>query len=174
MGQLRLIARIALFSALVYILAYATAFLPNISLMFFVVFAAGFLWGALPGLLVGLIGMGLFSIFNPSGPAPAPITLSQMIGAALCGLTGAAYARSSWRTTPPLLRTLVLGFLGIVCTALYFVPVSIADAWVFQPFWPRLLGGLTFNLISVAANAIIFPLLFLPLVRLYDREHRVT
>jgi len=174
MLQLRLISRIALFSALVYVLACATAFMPNVSLMFFVVFAAGFLWGFVPGSLVGLVGMGLFSTFNPFGPATAPVTLAQMIGAAPSGLIGAAFGRSHWQQAGSAARILGLGLLGIGCAVLYFVPVSAADALVFGPFWPRFLGGFSFSLIAIVSNAVIFPLLFLPLARLYQREHRAS
>ena len=77
-----LVARIALFSALVYVLSWGTSYLPNVNFIFFIVFSAGFLWGAVPGILVGLIGMGLWTAFNPYGPAPAPIMMAQVIGAA--------------------------------------------------------------------------------------------
>ena len=37
----RLIARIALFSALIYVLSWGTSFLPSVNLAFFIAFAAG-------------------------------------------------------------------------------------------------------------------------------------
>jgi hypothetical protein len=110
----RLIARIALFSALVYALSWGTAFIPNVNLIFFLVFSAGFLWGLFPGVMVG--------------------------GAAL------------------------------LCTVLYYLPVSLVDAWLFQPFWPRFYISLAWALPSLGANLVIFPLLFAYIHRLYERE----
>lgn len=39
----RLLARIALFSALAYVLAWACYYIPNVNLIYFVAFSAGFL-----------------------------------------------------------------------------------------------------------------------------------
>ena len=72
-GSVRLISRIALFAALFYVLSWGTAFLPNVNLGFLVAFTAGLLWGAVPGMLVGAVGMGIFTMFNPYGPATVPV-----------------------------------------------------------------------------------------------------
>ncbi len=50
------------------------------------------------------------------------------------------------------------------------VPVNGVDAWLYQPFWPRFLGGLPWATISLVSNALIFPLLFGVVTRLYARE----
>jgi uncharacterized membrane protein len=89
MIRLRLITRIALFSALIYVLSWGTSYFPNLNFIFFIVFVAGFLWGVVPGMLVGLIGMGLWTAFNPYGMAVPPIMLAQMLGASAGGVVGA-------------------------------------------------------------------------------------
>lgn len=167
--QPRLISRIALFSALIYVLSYATAFLPNVSFVFFIVFAGGYLWGALPGLLIGLLGMWLSSSFSPFGPAAPPLLVAQMIGAGFGGMIGAFLHRQSdhGRTLPGLLR-LVLA--AVVCTVAYYLPVNGIDAWLYQPFWPRFMIGLPWVAISMVSNVLIFPLLFGVVNRLYARE----
>jgi len=169
-GQPRLIARIALFSALVYVLSWAMAYLPNIGLMFFVVFTAGYVWGATAGALVGLVGEGLFTTFNPYGPVAFPIALSQVLGAVLCGLIGSLARRMGLGSAGRFRVVSILALLGISCSIAFFAPVSIADAWLWQPFWPRLIGGLPWIAWSLVANAIIFPLLFPVTLRLYRRE----
>jgi uncharacterized membrane protein len=168
--RVRLITRIALFSALVYVISWATSFLPNVSLAFFVAFAAGFLWGAAPGILVGGVGMWLWTTFNPYGPAALPVSIAQVSGLALSGLIGAA-VRRLWQPDNPTRRWLAL-MLGsaLVCTAIYFVLVSVVDAWVFQPFWPRFIAGLVSSLPALAANLLIFTLLFPVLRQIYERE----
>ena len=169
-GQPRLIARIALFSALVYVFSWAMAYLPNIGLMFFIVFTAGYIWGATAGILVGLIGEGLFTTFNPYGPVALPIAIAQVFGAVLCGLIGAGSNRLGLERARRYRLVIVLALAGISCTIVYFAPVSIADAWLWQPFWPRLIAGLPWIAWSLVANALIFPLLFPVTLRLYRRE----
>jgi uncharacterized membrane protein len=171
----RLITRIALFAALIYVLCWATSFLPNISLSFFVAFSAGYLWGYVPGILVGAIGMWLWSTFNPYGPASLPVTISQVLGMLTCGAAGAVYARlTEQRCEISTRQRLALAAAGLMCTVLYYLPVSVVDAWVYQPFWPRLWTSVPFVGISAVSNLLIFPLLFGVTLRLYAREHGVS
>lgn len=164
-----LIARVALSAALVYVLSWGTSYLPNVNLIFFIVFSAGFLWGAGPGALVGAIGMGLWTLFNPFGPAAAPVMVAQIIGAVFSGIIGAAFRRIVSPHARP--NRLVIGLVvsAALCTLLFYLPVNFVDALVFQPFWPRFIGGLIWAAISLGANSVIFPLLFPATRYLYDR-----
>jgi hypothetical protein len=166
----RLLTRIGLFSALVYVLSWGTTFLPNVNLIFFVVFTAGMLWGLVPGILVGVVGMGLWTTFNPFGPALLPIMLAQVLGAAASGTVGALFARHQLvgKSGAVLLASLLTA--ATLCTALFFIPLSLVDAWLFQPFWPRFVGGLLWALISLGSNLLIFPLLFPAARHLYLKE----
>ncbi len=168
----RLISRIALFSALIYVLSYATSYLPNVSFVFFIVFAAGYLWGAQAGVLVGLLGMWLWSSFNPFGPAAIPLMAAQMIGAAAGGIVGALFRRRCNHAVDQI-TSLQLIAVSVLCTAVFYLPVNTVDAWLYQPFWPRFVGGLPWAAISAVSNAVIFPLLFGVVVRLYGREGNV-
>lgn len=168
----RLIARIALFSALIYVLSWSTALLPNVNLAFLIAFVAGYLWGAWPGIAVGGVGMWLWTSFNPYGPAALPIAVVQVAGLAACGLIGflcrrlisnSGDARARW--------ALILA--AVFCTLAFYLPVSLVDAWLFGPFWPRLLTGLSFMGISLVANLILFPLSLALIVRIRKREHLV-
>ena len=165
-----LVARIALFSALVYVLSWGTSYLPNVNFIFFIVFSAGLMWGAIPGILVGLIGMGLWTAFNPYGPALAPIMIAQVIGSAGSGLVGAAFSRSNWQQSPALVLTGRLILSAFLCTVIFYLPVNMLDALLFQPFWPRFVGGALWAVISLGFNVLIFPLLFRAARRLYIRE----
>jgi len=168
---LKLLTRVALFSALVYVFTWLTASLPNISLTLFIIFMAGFVWGSVAGSLVGIIGMGLSSAFNPYGPAHLYVMLAQMIGAALSGVVGGAFASGGWRQTGRKKLTLSLALIGGGCTILYFLPVNVIDAWLIGPFWARLTGGSLWSLVSVGSNVLIFPLLFGVARHLYVREN---
>ncbi len=170
-ARLRLIPRIALFAALIYVLSWGTAYLPNVNLVFFIAFVAGVAWGFVPGILVGALGMGLWTTFNPFGPASPPVTLAQVVGTALSGSVGALFAlrKLHHASGRPLILSLVIA--SCLCTLLFYLPVSIVDAWVYQPFWPRFIGGMLWATVALVANAIIFPVLFKPVAFLYkDRR----
>ena len=171
--RLRLISRIAIFSALVYVLSWGTSYLPNVNPLFFVVFAAGFLWGTWPGVAVGLVGMGLWTNFNPFGPALPPIMVAQITGAAASGLVGAWYARTGWEGRAGLRLRLELVICSVICTLMFFIPVNVIDAWLFQPFWPRFWVGLAWTPISLVSNGLIFPLLFGAVRTVYAKEQGV-
>jgi hypothetical protein len=164
-----LTARVALFAALVYVLSWGTSYLPNVNFIFFIVFSAGFLWGVSSGITVGAVGMALWTLFNPYGPAALPIMVAQVAGAAMSGIVGGVFRRAGWTELSAYRLTVKLLLAAITCTLLFYVPVSAADAWLFGPFWPRFIGGMIWALISLAANVVIFPLLFNATRYLYDR-----
>ena len=166
----RLLARIALFSALIYVLSWVTVYIPNVNLIFYIVFSAGFLWGAMTGVLVGAIGMGLWTMFNPYGPADIPVMCAQVVGASLSGPIGALFAHSDWQSRSPFARALLMVASGMLCSLLFYLLVNTVDAWVYQPFWPRFTVGLAWTSVAVGANAVIFPLLFGVVRLLYERE----
>ena len=173
-GGSRLLTRIALFAALIYVLSWGTSYLPNVNLIFFVVFMAGFVWGAGAGFLVGLLGMGLWSAFNPYGPADFAIMLAQMFGMALNGPVGYFFGKTNWRKRSRWSLAAGLVLAAVVGTLLFYIPVNFADAWIYQPFWPRFITGMVWSLISLAANILIYPLLFSVARYLYDRESKLS
>ena len=169
-GNSRLIARIALFSALIYVFSWGTAALPNIKLIFFITFSAGYLWGIVPGMLVGAIGMGLWTFFNPFGPAPIPVAAAQVMGAALCGMVGFSFRNLISLNNFKWPSYVLLVAAGVFCTVIFFVPVSLVDAWLFQPFRERFISGMVFSIGALISNIFIFPLLFRLLRPFYVRE----
>ncbi len=169
-GGPRLLTRIALFSALIFVLSWGTAYLPNVKFTFFIVFCAGFLWGAGPGLMVGAIGTGLWTWLNAYGPAPLPIMLAQIIGSAACGPVGALFRRFNLFTRGKSTVALAMILAALLCSLCFYIPVNVVDAWLFQPFWPRFVAGSIWMLVSLAANMLIFPLLFPALRLLHARE----
>jgi uncharacterized membrane protein len=171
--RLQLLTRIALFSGLLFVFSWGTSYFPNVNLVFFIIFSAGFLWGVWPGILVGIIGMGLWTFLNPYGPAALPIAFAQLVGAAFSGLIGATVRVTHWATMRPMTLTLILCLSAIACTVMFYLPVNIVDAWLFQPFWPRFVTSAIWTLISLGSNLLIFPLLF-PVTRLLYRRERLT
>jgi uncharacterized membrane protein len=172
MRHLRVLSRVALFAALVYVLSWATTFLPNVSLIFFLVFTAGYVWGTIAGMIVGAVGMGLWTAFNPFGPAMPPIMIAQIGGAAMSGVVGGLATIYGLNRQALPIRTAILAICSLICTVLFFLPVNLVDAWLFQPFWPRFISSSLWSLISVGSNLIIFPLLYPVLAHLYATEGR--
>ncbi len=169
-----LLARIALFAALVYVLSWGTSYLPNVNFIFIIVFSAGFLWGLIPGMAVGAIGMGLWTLFNPYGPAPLPIMLAQTIGASGSGIVGALFRRVGWAGFGKSQLIIALVIAACLSTLLFYVPVNVIDAWLFGPFTERFVGGMLWAGISLGFNIIIFPLLFGAARYLYEREGKMA
>lgn len=172
-GSPRLVARVALFTALIYVLSWGTTFLPNINPIFFLVFSAGYCWGMMPGILTGIIGMGLWTFFNPFGPAPLPVAIAQIAGTAFCGLFGSFFTNVIKPDKLNLRSYVILTFCGLLCSTLFFTGVSAVDAVMFQPFKPRFVSGMLFAAYAILANGIIFPLLFSLLRPFYLRENLI-
>ena len=170
MSRLRLITRIALFSALVYVTSWSLVLLPNVKVSFFIIFTAGFVWGVTPGMLVGAVGTGLWSMFNPYGPVALPMLMVQVVGSASCGAIGGIYQSTRIHQKSAMTNSIALVICGIICTAVYYVPVNLVDAWLFQPFWARVIASLPWTAIALVTNALIFPLLFGSARLLYDKE----
>lgn len=170
MSRPRLIARIALFAALVYVTSWVLAALPGIKLTFFIIFTASYVWGIVPGIFVGMIGTGLYTTFNPFGPAPLPIMFVQILGSGLCGVVGAIFSRPLKSIHSQVILRATLVVVGLLCTSAYHLPVDLVDAWLFQPFKERFLASLPWTLTAVGTNMLIFPLLFDATRLLYQRE----
>ncbi len=171
--RVRLVPRIALLVALIYVLSWGTSLLPNINLIFFFVFIAGFTWGTIPGIITGGLGMALWTIFNPYGPAATPVMLAQIIGASLSGPVGGFFRYRNLETKSKIFQNIVLVIAALSSTIFYYLPVNLVDAWVFQPFLPRFITGMGWSLISIVGNAIIFPLLFAALKPFLLKEKEI-
>lgn len=170
--ELRLIPRIGLFAALIYVLSWATAMLPNVNLIFFVVFIAGFMWGAVPGMLVGAFGMGLSSLFSPFGPAALPVMISQVAGASFSGLFGAIYFSMYGNDISRIKLYVIVPLFSIFCTIAFYIPVNIVDSWLFQPFWERFYMSSFWSLISIGSNLLLFTLLFPSMISFCKKEQK--
>lgn len=159
------VAAVGVFSALAYVGSFVLLTIPNATLSILLVFYAGYYLGVGQGMLVGAISATMISLFNPYGLAMLPIFLAQVVGYLMIGaLGGLSASRLSfdgwWR------HVLLLALLGLLTALVYQIPVSLADAWLFGPFWERLTMSAVFALITVVSNIIFFVLLFPVLAKL--------
>ncbi|MFH2036070.1 MAG: hypothetical protein ABIJ45_06670 [Candidatus Zixiibacteriota bacterium] len=168
-GDIKIIARVAVFAALVFIFSYFSMFISGFNLSFFIVFASAFVWGLYPGLAVGVVGFFLWSNFNPFGPAPLPLLISQLIGISMTAVIGKVCSKIITLNNYNPKVIVVLSLAGLFSGLTYHLIVDIVDAWLYQPFIPRLMAGLFFSLITIVSNAIIFPLLY-PALRFLGRN----
>jgi uncharacterized membrane protein len=161
----RRVAAVGVFSALAYVGSFVLMTIPNATLSILLVYLAGHFLGVTGGALVGIISALLISLFNPYGLAMLPILFAQILGYLLIGAMGGLLAKhldvTNYRRGIPL-----LGLLGITTALLYQVPVSLADAWLFGPFWARLTMSGGFALITIVSNTLFFILLFPLLAKL--------
>jgi hypothetical protein len=164
-------ARVALFSALAYVMALASVYIPNVSLSFITIFACGAAFGYQTGMTSGGLGMFLWTVFNPFGMAPPPITVAQIIGMIIVGALGAAIAGSAIMKKVVPRGFWIYALLGLVSGLIFQIIVSGVSAWLFGPFWQSLSAGLTFALLTIISNGIIFPACYPLAVKLANRGY---
>jgi hypothetical protein len=145
----------AVFIALAVALGFALAHVPNVELITLTVFISGHFLGAMRGCLIGLCAMGLFTAFNPLGPPVPAVVVSQVTAMAAIGWTGGLL--SHWMSEGKCWVRLAL--LGFGCTLFYDLMTNTALAVEFgllSKLVSILIAGLTFSILHLASNLIIF------------------
>ncbi len=168
----RFVARVAILSALAYVAALASLYIPNVSLIFIVVFASGAVLGITTGLSVGALGMLLWTVFNPLGMASLPITIAQVTGMTCVGALGGVISQSRLMAAVSFVGFLIMIVMGLTSGLVFQIIMNGVSAWLYQPFWPSFVSGLLFSVATIISNAILYPICYPVLVRLATRERR--
>lgn len=121
-------------------------------------------------MLVGIVGFFLYSNFGPYGPATLPVLISQLIGISFTAVIGRYCRKLHASKSVPVPGIIILAIAGFLSALSYHMVVDVVDAYIYQPFWPRLIGGVLFSLITIVSNIIIFALMKRGLIFLYKRE----
>lgn len=163
------ISVIAIFASMAIASAYTLSMIPNIELMSFMVFVAGYIYGSYTGALVGLIAMGIYAMWNPWGGPVPPIFAAQVGCMALMGAVGGI--ANKILNTPSSNSEKMLGAaaLGGVLTITYDLVTNYAYAIAFglaQQFILVLIAGAWFSLMHVISNTLIFGILLAPVSRM--------
>jgi hypothetical protein len=163
---LRRTALVGLLAALVAASGYAFAAVPNVKPISLIVFLAGARVGLGGGLVVAGLGMGIYSIANPWGPAPPLVLLAKVAGAMLFAVAGAAIgAPLARRALAP--RAALLGAAGFLLTVPYELITNFATAATIgmasRPL-PTLVAGIPFAIAHTVSNAAIFAAAGAPLL----------
>ncbi len=155
---------------------YLLASIPNVELMTALIFVTGALLGWKYGLAAGLIAEGLFSIFNPFGPAPLPVFMFQVLGMMVAGLVGGmvspVWLQKSTVSSP--VRYGLLGGLGALLSLQFDLMTTLGTALAMGFSGTGFIGlltiGMVFYAIHVISNAIIFAVLVPVLVRVMQER----
>jgi len=148
--------------------AYAES-IPNLESLTLVAFCSGVLLGFRDGVAVGGLTMLLFTLLNPYGPAPPLVMLAQVLGMALSGATGAAFARAGGPGWPAGRRAVALAILAVALTAIYDLLTNIATGMVFGQMRLVLLAGIPFSLWHIGFNVALFAVIGTPLTAVLSR-----
>lgn len=162
------LVKMGLFVALALALGFALVHIPNVELITLTIFFSGFFLGKLKGMLVGIIAMALFTFFNPLGPAVIPVAIAQVIGMGLIGFTGGTIGNRIKGVKSVLTRGVFLAGGGFSLTLFYDLLTNLAVAAAFglwEKWYAVVIGGLTFSLIHIVSNTLIFALIGGTLIR---------
>lgn len=162
MERVKLISRIAIFTALAIAFGYILSPVPNFELITSTIFLSGALLGSSAGMIVGAISFLIFGFANPLGPSPLPLLLAQVLGGMFTGYMGGIYKREKWN------KVYILVLLGILVTFVYDM-FTTSVGFLFFPtketFLAYLVFGLPFVLWHIWTQGIIYGLILFPIVK---------
>jgi len=169
-NRTRRIIQTGLFVALVVVLGFLLAGVPNIELMTVSVFLSGVILGRWSGTIVGALSILLYSLFNPYGPPLPPLVLAQILGFALVGCAGGMLRRHLmeggrasflFSALAGLLLTLVYDSLTTVATAV----VALGADGLADGIAGFFVAGAIFIIVHTLSNTIVFAATVVPVMR---------
>ena len=161
------LAYISIFTGLAVSLGYLLSPVPNVELITTAIFLGGYLTDIFSGGVIGALSFFIYGYFNPLGSSPLPLLISQIIGGIIIGITGALCKRFDK------ISSFFLAIIGFLVTSIYDIITS-AAGFIFFPtkktFIAYILAGLSFSLIHIISNTLIFgSIVFLTIKRLKRR-----
>jgi len=169
-NRTRRIIQTGLFVALVVVLGYLLAEVPNVELMTVSVFLSGVILGRRSGIVVGVSSIMFYSLFNPYGPPLPPLVLAQIMGFALIGSAGGILRNSLvekgkasylFSALAGLLLTLVYDSLTTVAT----VVVALGTDGFVKGLAGFFVAGALFIVVHTLSNTIVFAVTVVPVLR---------
>ncbi len=136
-------------------LGYALAFVPNVELIALCAFCAGTLLQPKFALFSGLAMFALFSAISPFGIAPIPVFAAQCVGGLFYAMLGLLMRKLANK----MIFCALAGFIGtffydLLTNATGFVVFPTEDT-----FFLYMLGGMSFAVIHVISNTVIFAII---------------
>lgn len=158
------VALMSTFTALTVVLGYMLVFLPNIELVFTMIFLAGFIMGTRDGGIIGLFSSFIFCFFNPLGASPLPLLALQMIYYTSIGLISGALGRfmetrlffnpyeDLYVFPVMIIFALIGGSVTFIYDILSTVVLALSVFGTMDAFWPNYLIGLPFTVTHLVFN----------------------
>jgi hypothetical protein len=151
------VAKVGIFAALAFGINTPFLAIPNIELFSITLFLSGLYLGKFGGSATALVAGIIFVFFNPNGAQPVlAVGAVQLFGFLLFGFCGAALRPVLLKKDNTRLIVVVLLLSGAALTLWYDLSTNLTFAYIFGPFWPVLVGGLSFSIIHVIGNTVIF------------------
>jgi hypothetical protein len=154
--MIRKLSMTAVFAALAIAVGYLLWAVPNVEGISAVTFFGGYFTGALPGMVVGAVGIGVFSFFNPLGPPLPAVLAAQILVMGLIGAAGHFWGSLNSRLCLP---GLTAGMLGAGLTFLYGIAAdygfAVSQGRGDDPL-PVIGAGIPFSVLHIVSNAAIF------------------
>ncbi len=156
MGDL---ARVAVFAALAFGVNAPFLAIPNVETFSLALFLSGLFLGKASGVATAAIAGLIFIFFNPNGPQPVLLVgMAQLFGFLLFGFAGGVLRPLLLKKGNTIRSTLILISAGALLTLWYDLSTNLVFAALFGPFWPVLIGGISFSLIHLVSNTVMFGL----------------
>lgn len=153
------IARVAVFAALAFGVNAPFLAIPNVETFSLALFLSGLFLGRTNGAATAAIAGIIFIFFNPNGPQPVLLVgMAQLLGFLLFGFAGGVLRPLILQKGDSIRSTLILISAGAVLTLWYDLSTNLVFAALFGPFWPVLIGGISFSLIHLVSNTLMFGL----------------
>jgi uncharacterized membrane protein len=169
-NRTRRIIQTGLFVALVVVLGFLLAEVPNVELMTVSVFLSGVILGRGSGAIVGVLSILIYSLFNPYGPPLPPLVLAQTAGFALIGSAGGIIrkrlvdggkASYLFSAIAGFLLTMIYDSLTTVATAV----VVLGTGGLLKGLAGFFVAGALFIAIHILSNTIVFTVTAVPVLR---------
>jgi uncharacterized membrane protein len=146
---------------------YAMAGLANVTIMDFIVFVGGLLFGPLVGALTGMFSWLIYGAINPYGFVPQ-IWIATMCSETVYGLMGGFVGRklvSALHEGQLFQLSLFLGVIGFISTLIYDLATNAVFALVYGiPILAAVVSGTPFALLHELSNVAIFVLGCVPVM----------
>ena len=166
------IARVGIFASLAFAVNAPFLVIPNVETFSVALYLSGIFLGIMDGLAVSVVAGTIFVFFNPNGPQTILLVgLAQITGFMLFGLAG-GFLRSYVLNNYAGKRVMLIsGAVGFVLSLFYDISTNLALALlhIYGPFWLTIFGGLSFGLIHIVSNTIIFGMSSLIIYRIWKR-----
>jgi uncharacterized membrane protein len=175
------IVLISTFAALVVVMGYMLAFLPNVELFTLMIFLSGFVLGKRDGAIVGLMSSFIFVSFNPYGLSPLPLFAYQLAHYSLVGIIGGITGKylgkkEYFKPNEDLYVfrvVLLFAIVGAVITFVYDILSTLIGAMsifgTLDTFWAIYLFGLPFTTVHLIGNTLGFIFVLPGLIQLIYR-----